>query len=41
MRGAEVGQVIGIGTAGLDCSAPSSVSTLARGIRRGWLLWDV
>jgi len=41
MRNAEKNMIIGIGAATFDCCASSSVSTLARGIRRGWLLGDV
>ena len=41
MCSAEISKVIGIGATSLCCCASSSVSTLARGIRRGWLLWDI
>ena len=36
---AKVRNVVGIGTGSLHCRASSSVSTLARGIGRGWVLW--
>jgi len=41
MWSAEKRMIIGISAATFYCCASSSVSTLARGIRRGWLLWDV
>jgi hypothetical protein len=40
MCSAEKSMIIGIAAATFYCCASSSVSTLARGIRRGWLLWD-
>jgi hypothetical protein len=41
MRSAEKSMIIGIAAATFYCCASSSVSTFARGIRRGWLLWDI
>ena len=41
MRSAKESMIVGIAAATVYCCASSSVSTLARGIWRGWLLWDV
>jgi hypothetical protein len=41
MRSAEKRMIIGIGATTFYGCASSSVSALARGIRRGWLLWNI